>query len=119
VKGQIAAIAAGFTGLLSLFNIGGRFFWASLSDKLGRKVTYAVFFVLGFVMYVSLPWSGSAGSIALFVAAAGIILSLYGGGFATIPAYLADPDMQPADPAGRQQVVDDGCRACRGKTPGA
>jgi MFS family permease len=89
-KGQIAAIAAGFTGLLSLFNIGGRFFWASLSDKLGRQLTYAVFFVLGFIMYVSLPWSGSAGSIALFVAAAGIILSMYGGGFATVPAYLAD-----------------------------
>jgi MFS family permease len=89
-KGQIAAIAAGFTGLLSLFNIGGRFFWASLSDKLGRKVTYVVFFVLGFVMYASLPASGGAGSIALFVAAACIILSMYGGGFATIPAYLAD-----------------------------
>jgi len=89
-KGQIAAIAAGFTGLLSLFNIGGRFFWASLSDKLGRKLTYVVFFVLGFIMYVSLPWSGNAGSIALFVAAACIILSMYGGGFATVPAYLAD-----------------------------
>lgn len=89
-KGRIAAIAAGFTGLLSLFNIGGRFFWASLSDRLGRKLTYAVFFVLGFAMYVSLPWSGSAGSIALFVAAACIIVSMYGGGFATVPAYLAD-----------------------------
>jgi MFS family permease len=87
---QIATIAAGFAGLLSLFNIAGRFFWASLSDKLGRKVTYAVFFVLGFAMYTSLPWSGSAGSIALFVAAVCIILSMYGGGFATIPAYLAD-----------------------------
>lgn len=89
-KGRIAAIAAGFTGLLSLFNIGGRFFWASLSDRLGRKLTYAVFFMLGFIMYVSLPWSGSAGSIALFVAAACIIVSMYGGGFATVPAYLAD-----------------------------
>ena len=89
-KGQIAAIAAGFAGLLSLFNIGGRFFWASLSDKLGRKLTYVVFFVLGFAMYASLPWSGTAGSVALFVGAACIILSMYGGGFATIPAYLAD-----------------------------
>ena len=89
-KAQIAAIAAGFTGLLSLFNIGGRFFWASLSDKLGRKLTYVVFFVLGFVLYISLPWSGSTGSTALFVAATCIILSMYGGGFATVPAYLAD-----------------------------
>jgi MFS family permease len=87
---QIATIAAGFAGLLSLFNIVGRFFWASLSDKLGRKVTYAVFFLLGFVMYTSLPWSASGASIALFVGATCVILSMYGGGFATIPAYLAD-----------------------------
>ena len=86
----IAAIAAGFTGLLSLFNIGGRFFWASLSDKLGRKLTYLTFFVLGFVLYASIPWSAHAGSLALFVGAFCIILSMYGGGFATVPAYLAD-----------------------------
>src|SRR5450830_1796539 len=68
-KGQIAAIAAGFTGLLSLFNIGGRFFWASLSDRLGRKMTYAVFFVLGFVLYASIPWTSHTGNIALFALA--------------------------------------------------
>lgn len=85
-----AAIAAGFTGLLSLFNIGGRFFWASMSDKLGRKLTYFVFFVLGFVLYASGPSLGASGSIALFVGAVCVILSMYGGGFATVPAYLAD-----------------------------
>jgi MFS family permease len=89
-KGQIAAIAAGFTGLLSLFNIGGRFVWASLSDYLGRKLTYYAFFVLGIVLYASAPWSGHLGHIALFVGAFCIILSMYGGGFATVPAYLAD-----------------------------
>jgi MFS family permease len=89
-KGQIAAIAAGFTGLLSLLNIGGRFFWASMSDYLGRKMTYIVFFALGFVLYASVPTSSHAGSIVLFVGAFCIILSMYGGGFATIPAYLAD-----------------------------
>jgi MFS family permease len=92
-KAQLAAIAtaaAGFTALLSLFNIGGRFFWASLSDKLGRKVTYVVFFVLGGAMYFSVPGSAAAGSILLFVAAFCVILSMYGGGFATVPAYLAD-----------------------------
>jgi MFS family permease len=89
-KGAIAAIAAGFTGLISLFNIGGRFVWASCSDYIGRKMTYVVFFVLGFVLYVSLPWSGAAGSVALFVTAVCLILSMYGGGFATVPAYLAD-----------------------------
>jgi MFS family permease len=89
-KGQIAAIAAGFTGLLSLFNIGGRFVWASSSDYLGRKLTYYTFFVLGIFLYASAPWSGHAGHIALFVLAFGIILSMYGGGFATVPAYLAD-----------------------------
>jgi MFS family permease len=86
----IAAIAAGFTGLLSLFNIGGRFFWASLSDKLGRKMTYFIFFVLGFVLYAAVPWTAHMGALALFVAAFCIILSMYGGGFSTVPAYLAD-----------------------------
>jgi MFS family permease len=86
----IATIAAGFTGLLSLFNIGGRFVWASFSDKLGRKMTYCVFFVLGVVLYASVPWSAHAGHLALFVGAFCIILSMYGGGFSTVPAYLAD-----------------------------
>jgi len=86
----IAAIAAGFTGLLSVFNIAGRFFWASMSDKLGRKMTYFIFFVLGFVLYASVPWSSHAGLLPLFVGAFCIILSMYGGGFSTVPAYLAD-----------------------------
>ena len=87
---SIAAIAAGFTGLLSLFNIGGRFFWASMSDKLGRKNTYTLFFLLGICLYAAAPSAGGVGGIALFVGIFCIILSMYGGGFATIPAYLAD-----------------------------
>jgi len=89
-KAKIATIAAGFTGLLSLFNIMGRFFWASLSDKLGRKLTYFTFFTLGIALYALVPTLGHAGQVALFVAAFCIILSMYGGGFATVPAYLAD-----------------------------
>jgi MFS family permease len=89
-KTQIAAIAAGFTGLLSLFNIGGRFFWASLSDKLGRKLTFSIFFLLGCALYASIPSMAAAGSLAFFVAFFCIILSMYGGAFATVPAYLAD-----------------------------
>jgi MFS family permease len=87
---SIAIAAAGFTALLSLFNIGGRFFWASLSDKLGRKLTYTVFFILGGLLYASVPASAGSGSKLLFVGAFCIILSMYGGGFATVPAYLAD-----------------------------
>jgi len=87
---MIAGVAAGFTALLSLFNIGGRFVWASLSDKLGRKLTYIIFFVLGGALYASVPASAMAGNKLLFVAAFCIILSMYGGGFATVPAYLAD-----------------------------
>ncbi|HUK02613.1 MAG TPA: OFA family MFS transporter [Steroidobacteraceae bacterium] len=86
----IAAIAAGFTGLLSLFNIAGRFFWASLSDKIGRFLTYTIFFALGLVLYASIPWTERIGSLPLFVGFFCIILSMYGGGFATIPAYLSD-----------------------------
>jgi MFS family permease len=89
-KGQIAAIAAGFTGLLSLFNIGGRFVWASCSDYIGRKATYFVFLVLGLILYASIPSLAHAGQLALFVGFFCIILSMYGGGFSTVPAYLAD-----------------------------
>jgi MFS family permease len=89
-KTQIAAIAAGFTGLLSLFNIGGRIFWASLSDRIGRKVTYAVFFLLGIAIYASVPGIALTANLALFVAVFCVALSMYGGGFSTIPAYLAD-----------------------------
>lgn len=87
---MIAGIAAGFAGLLSLFNIGGRFFWASLSDRIGRKSTYFVFFLLGIALYAAAPWAAHAGSKALFVAIFCVILSMYGGSFATVPAYLAD-----------------------------
>ncbi len=87
---QIAIIAAGFTGLLSLFNIGGRFFWSSFSDLIGRKTTYFVFFALGFMLYALVPWTGHLGSVAFFVFSICLILSMYGGGFATVPAYLAD-----------------------------
>jgi MFS family permease len=86
----IAAIAAGFTGLLSLFNIAGRFFWASLSDYIGRKNTYYTFFILGIALYALAPIAAGIGSKLLFVACFCIILSMYGGGFSTVPAYLAD-----------------------------
>lgn len=89
-KGQIAAIAAGFTGLLSLFNIGGRFVWASCSDYIGRKGTYFIFFALGIVLYSVIPTAAHSGMLAVFVLSFCIILSMYGGGFATVPAYLAD-----------------------------
>ncbi len=88
--GKIAAYAAGFTGLLSLFNIGGRFFWASLSDIIGRKATYHIFFILGFILYALVPFAGKTGSVATFTLIFCIILTMYGGAFATIPAYLAD-----------------------------
>jgi MFS family permease len=89
-KGQTAAIAAGFTGLLSLFNIGGRFVWAWCSDYIGRKTTYFVFLVLGFILYMSIPAMAHAGQLALFVGFFCIIVSMYGGGFSTAPVYLAD-----------------------------
>lgn len=89
-KAKVAAVAAGFVGILSLFNILGRFFWASMSDKIGRKVTYAIFFGLGVALYAAAPWAAGIGSTILFVLIFCVILSMYGGGFSTIPAYLAD-----------------------------
>ena len=90
-KGTVtAAAAAGFVGLLSLFNMGGRFFWSTASDYLGRKTTYFVFFLLGAVLYACVPFMGTVGNVTLFVVLYAIIMSMYGGGFSTIPAYLAD-----------------------------
>jgi len=89
-RAQVATIAAAFAGLLSLFNIAGRIGWASASDLLGRKLTYTIFFLLGFALYVSAPIAGQAGRIGFFVVIFCVILTMYGGGFATVPAYLAD-----------------------------
>jgi MFS family permease len=89
-KAAIVAAAAGLVGLISLFNSLGRFFWASLSDKIGRKTTYYTFFVLGIVLYVLLPTWGHLQIPALFVLSICVILTMYGGGFSTVPAYLAD-----------------------------
>ncbi|MBS0365377.1 MAG: OFA family MFS transporter [Proteobacteria bacterium] len=86
----VAALAAGFTGLLSLFNIGGRIFWASWSDRLGRKTTYTLFFLLGIALYAAIPWTVATQNLTLFVLFFCVILSMYGGGFSTVPAYLSD-----------------------------
>lgn len=82
--------AAGFVGLISLFNLVGRFLWSSASDRLGRKTTYALYLGLGVGLYALLPSAAAWGAEALFVAACCVILSMYGGGFATVPAYLRD-----------------------------
>jgi MFS family permease len=92
-KGAIGPVAAGgFVGLLSLFNMGGRFFWSSISDYIGRKPTYFIFLALGAVLYFFLPETGGdhLNNVKLFVAISAVLLSMYGGGFATIPAYLRD-----------------------------
>lgn len=89
--GHITPIAAaGFVGLMSLFNMGGRFCWASISDYIGRRNTYFVFMLLGFALYCTVPYTGSVGSVAGFVICFLIIISMYGGGFSTVPAYLKD-----------------------------
>jgi MFS family permease len=84
------AAAAGFVGLLSLFNMGGRFFWSSTSDKIGRKPTYTIYFVLGAILYALIPTAAKSHSVPFFVIVICIIMTMYGGGFATIPAYLRD-----------------------------
>jgi MFS family permease len=86
----LAAIAGAFVGLLSLFNMLGRFFWSSISDYTGRKNVYFIFLLLGPVLYFLIPIAGRAGSTPLFVGICVLILSMYGGGFAAVPAYLRD-----------------------------
>jgi MFS family permease len=86
----LAAAGAGFVGLLSLFNLLGRFFWSSASDKLGRKMAYSIYFGLGVMLYALAPTLGINAQLTLFVVVACVIISMYGGGFATAPAYLSD-----------------------------
>ena len=92
-----ASFAATYVLMISAFNMVGRFFWASTSDYIGRKNTYYIFFILGILLYLSIPFTASQMSIepsivllVYFYAATMIIFTMYGGGFATIPAYLAD-----------------------------
>lgn len=92
-----AAFASTYVLMISVFNMVGRFFWASTSDFIGRKATYMWFFVLGTILYLSIPYFASAAAshpsmiyLIAFYAATMIIFSMYGGGFATIPAFLAD-----------------------------
>jgi MFS family permease len=89
-KVAIVAAAAGLVGLISLFNSLGRLFWASVSDWIGRKNTYYTFFILGIILYCTMPTLGHMGAAGLFVLVVCVILTMYGGGFSTIPAYLAD-----------------------------
>ncbi|OZB54301.1 MAG: MFS transporter, partial [Thiomonas sp. 14-66-4] len=89
-KAAIVAAAGGLVGLISLFNSVGRLFWAALSDHIGRKATYYTFFILGIVLYASLPTLGHIGAAGLFVVVVCVIMTMYGGGFSTVPAYLAD-----------------------------
>jgi len=88
--GVSAAVGGGFAGLLSIFNMGGRFVWSSVSDYSGRKTVYCIYFVLGALLYCAVPWTQKIQSKALFVVVTAVIITMYGGGFATIPAYLRD-----------------------------
>jgi MFS family permease len=89
-RAQVALVAVGFTGLLSLFNIAGRLFWAMLSDRIGRKGTYYCFFLLGIPLYALMPILGQSGHVAVFVLGLCILLSMFGGAFAALPAYISD-----------------------------
>ena len=97
IFGDLAIVTAGFAAtyvlMISVFNMTGRFFWASVSDYIGRKNTYFCFFLIGIALYMSIPYFASSGSLSAmwgFYIATMIIFTMYGGGFATIPAYLAD-----------------------------
>lgn len=88
--GVSAAVGGGFAGLLSIFNMGGRFVWSSVSDYTGRKAVYCIYFLLGAILYCAVPWTQNVQNKAIFVAVTAVIITMYGGGFATIPAYLRD-----------------------------
>ncbi len=85
-----AVVAGGFVGLLSLFNMAGRIGWSSVSDLIGRKQVFFIYLLLGPLLYLLIPVAAHAGSIPLFVGLTCVILSMYGAGFSTTPAYLRD-----------------------------
>jgi MFS family permease len=87
---KTALEAAAVVSLISLFNAGGRFFWASFSDYIGRRNTYLIFFVVQIVLFLLIPGLAGKGEWAIFEAALFVVFTMYGGGFATIPAFLAD-----------------------------
>jgi MFS family permease len=87
---KTALEAAAVVSLISLFNAGGRFFWASCSDYIGRRNTYVVFFVVQIVLFLTIPGLAARGEWIAFEASLFVIFTMYGGGFATIPAFLAD-----------------------------
>ena len=88
--GVSAAVGGGFAGLLSIFNMLGRFAWSSVSDHIGRKTVYSIYFLFGALLYCAVPWTQNIQNRALFVVVTAVIITMYGGGFATIPAYLRD-----------------------------
>lgn len=87
---KTALEAAAVVSLISLFNAGGRFFWASCSDYIGRRNTYIVFFVVQIILFLTIPGLAARGEWVAFEASLFVIFTMYGGGFATIPAFLAD-----------------------------
>lgn len=88
---QKTALEAGAAvSLISAFNAGGRFFWASSSDYIGRRNTYTVFFVVQFILFLLIPGFAARGEWAIFEGSLFVVFTMYGGGFATIPAFLAD-----------------------------
>jgi MFS family permease len=87
---QTALQAAAVVSLISIFNASGRFLWASVSDYIGRRNTYTIFFVVQFVLFLLIPRLAASGNWLVFEASLFTVFTMYGGGFATIPAFLAD-----------------------------
>ena len=107
IFGQTPAQAAYFVLLLSLFNLAGRFIWASGSDYLGRRNTYSLFFAVQFALFLLIPGFAGRGDWVLFEAGLFVVVSMYGGGFATIPGI-------PGRPFRRGQRGGDSWRAAHG-----
>ena len=82
--------AAAVVSLISLFNAGGRFLWASSSDYIGRRNTYTLFFTAQFILFLLIPGLAARAEWLAFEASLFVVFTMYGGGFATIPAFLAD-----------------------------
>lgn len=79
--------AASMVGIIGLLNGGGRIFWSTISDYIGRRNTYIMFFAIEIAAFYML--AGVTDSF-LFQALIFLIITCYGGGFSCMPAYLSD-----------------------------
>lgn len=87
LTGAPAATAVGVYGTIALANGLGRFFWGAVSDRIGRRAAYVLIYGVQVAVFLAV---GRATSLPLVSALFAVVLLCYGGGFGTMPSFVAD-----------------------------